>query len=145
MNDAHDFLVVAVHGVLGVKFEIGQGFLRLVIEALLHGEGHGDFLALIQPVVAHEPVHPGAEYKGLAYGTADDMEEGEFVLRAACVLLFQICFQRTVVQVEADKCLVIGTVRHDAGHDSIHGGDIFEPNRIPAISHFSLGHILILQ
>ena len=120
MNHIHDFFVIGVHGLLGVELEIGKAFLRLVVEFLFYGKGDVDLVLLIELIVAHKPVHPGPQHKGLAYGAADHMEKGILILCQALVFLFQVGFQGAKIQIEADIRLVVGAVGHNHRHDSVH-------------------------
>lgn len=86
MDHIHDFLVVGIHSILGVKCKEGQAFLRFVAELLFYGEGNVNRILLVKLVIAHEPIHSGPQHKGLSCCTADDMEEGILILRATLVL-----------------------------------------------------------
>ena len=141
VDNMHDFLMVGIHGILGVKLKVCQCFFCFVAEPLFYGEGDGNVVSLVQAAVADKPIHSGPQDKGLSHCTANHVEEGEFVISPALVFLFQIRFQGAIVQIKADVGLVVGSVWHYAGHDAIHGWNIFQPNCIKTVSHFSLGHI----
>ena len=65
VDHLHDFLMVCIHSILGVKFEIGQALFRVVIKFLFDGKGNGDVVFLVKLAVADKAVHPGPQNKGL--------------------------------------------------------------------------------
>ena len=90
MDHIHDFFMIGIHGILGVKFEIRQAFLRPVVEFLFDGKGNRNVILLVEPAIADKTVHPGPKHESLAGSTADHMEEGILILCAALVLFLQV-------------------------------------------------------
>ena len=138
MDDGHDFAVIRIHGFLIIDGKKSQPLLGLVGKLFFDHKGKGQIPVLVDALVADEPVHPGTKNECLGDGRADNVEIGILVLCAALVLLSQVSIQGAKIHLHIDVGFVVRSVGHDAGHDPIHGGKIFQPDSVFPVTPFSL-------
>ena len=137
MNAGHDLLMVGIHSILSIVSDEGQSLLSLITELLFHHKSHGNIVPLINPVVADESVHSGAQNESTANCRTDHMKVGIFIRGSALVLPGKICIQGTKIHIYGDVSLIVAAVGHNAGHNAVHRGQILQPYGIPAVTRFS--------
>ena len=85
-----DILVHVLHGEVLLAVEEGQRLRALVGELLLHHEGGGHLVALIEVAVDDEAVQLGPQGDGLEKGRHDEMEHGVGEVRLRLILFGKV-------------------------------------------------------
>ena len=135
--------VEGVDGIVPTVVLIGKAFFGGVGKVLLHDEGDGDMVALIDAVAGDEAVHARAQHKALDKRRHDYVEVIILILFKPLVLLGEIFVYRAQVDILLDICLVIRAVRIEEGYELRHRGRfVTKPIGVKAVAvlFFSLLH-----
>ena len=120
----------------GLRAELleGQRLLAVVVELLLHHEGQGQLVALVEPHALNEVVHLRAQRHGLDQRAGYAVEDGVAVRMIEIrILPLQKRVQRRQVDGLLDEGLVVRPVRVKIGHEAVHGISIPHQRRVKAI------------
>ena len=110
-----------LHGEVLLAVEEGQRLRALVGELLLHHEGGGHLVALIEVAVDDEAVQLGPQGDGLEKGRHDEMEHGVGEVRLRLVFFDEVGVDGGQVDTLGDVRLVIAAVGVDDAGDEVQG------------------------